>query len=250
MIHDVQRYGWHVVELRNSIGPSWSYTVGLWHTYRFPEVVIFGLPVDVRFDCLDSLVQGLRAGRRPVSRQLTTGLLEGAPTVLREVDPSWFHEMLELLEWASPSMPPVTQLVWPDGRDRFPWEGGFDPELHGWQPEMWLPFEPGWTPPPAPDQPARHPWPESHELRCITFPWVVEGRVPALYVSRHLDDVWQALDGAEVNDREDDAVVAPLGRLVDRDPSLLVLHDLPKGWEAWRDDGWSPWQRGPQADPN
>lgn len=55
------------------------------------------------------------------------------------------------------------------------------------------------------------------------------------------DGGWQFLDGEQVF--EEDGVTVLLGEMVQFDPSLLELADLPAGWYAWRAAPDQPWQR-------
>jgi hypothetical protein len=44
LVSDVQGHGWHLVGIPPRPGqPSWVFSVGLWHTFRTPEVAMFGL---------------------------------------------------------------------------------------------------------------------------------------------------------------------------------------------------------------
>jgi len=66
---------------------------------------------------------------------------------------------------------------------------------------------------------------------------------PILYVSHDSDDgMWQFLDGEEVI--ELDARILGLKELIDIDPSLVQLADLPIGWTAWRETKFNRWIRG------
>jgi hypothetical protein len=67
---------------------------------------------------------------------------------------------------------------------------------------------------------------------------------PILLVTHDADDgSWQFLCGTM--DETSDGRVVGLGRLCDRDPSLLELADLPEGSRAWRERAGAPWRRGP-----
>ena len=46
--------------------------------------------------------------------------------------------------------------------------------------------------------------------------------------------------------REEDAKIVALRRIYELDPSIAELADLPLGWQAWRTDRHSPWQRAPR----
>ena len=70
---------------------------------------------------------------------------------------------------------------------------------------------------------------------------IVEG-APILRVSHDEDDgSWQFL-GWETP-REEDAMVVGLSTVVDIDPSIKELADLPVGWQAWRRSPKDAWVR-------
>ena len=66
---------------------------------------------------------------------------------------------------------------------------------------------------------------------------------PILHVSHDDDDgAWQFHTGAaQVSDS--DAMVVALSTIVEHDPSICELADLPCGWIAERDGIGSPWRR-------
>ncbi|MGQ5395455.1 hypothetical protein ACT8ZS_32050 [Paenibacillus sp. M.A.Huq-84] len=65
---------------------------------------------------------------------------------------------------------------------------------------------------------------------------------PILYVTHDEDDgMWQFLNGGDVN--EEDARILGLKEIIDIDPSLVQLSDLPFGWVAWREAVGKQWVR-------
>ena len=63
------------------------------------------------------------------------------------------------------------------------------------------------------------------------------------YVSHDLDDgCWQFHTCQSEPVREEDAMLVSLKNIVDRDPSINALSELPLGWHAWRDSHDSEWQ--------
>jgi hypothetical protein len=86
------------------------------------------------------------------------------------------------------------------------------------------------------------PWPfdEPPDAEAITLDRVVRGEAPVRLAARD-DDGWQFLDGEHVF--EEDGEVVLLGEIVQLDPTLLELADLPVGWHARRPDVGSPWTR-------
>lgn len=92
-------------------------------------------------------------------------------------------------------------------------------------------------------------WPfaDPPNVMSITTRQIVEEGVPILLVCREADDgSWLFLTGGPFDVA--DGMSATLRSMVERDPSLIELTDLPLGWQAWRERRESPWERGP-ADP-
>jgi hypothetical protein len=87
-------------------------------------------------------------------------------------------------------------------------------------------------------------WPFDQPRNCAVVtlrPIVFEG-APILHVTHDEDDHgWQFL-GREDADVPQAAVVG-LSEIVELDPSVLEVADLPPGWHAWRQSRSSPWQR-------
>ena len=89
-------------------------------------------------------------------------------------------------------------------------------------------------------------WPftETENTACFTQRQIVEQGHPILLVTHDADDgSWQFLDGSD-NVKMTDGLLVTLGDMVQHDPSLAELADLPLGWMAWREDLDEPWQRG------
>jgi hypothetical protein len=91
-------------------------------------------------------------------------------------------------------------------------------------------------------------WPFDQPKNCavITLRAIVFGGAPVLLVSHDADDDgWQFLGGGNFDMA--DAGVVSLAEMVERDPSLLEVANLPLGWRAWRSSASAPWQRSLQT---
>lgn len=96
------------------------------------------------------------------------------------------------------------------------------------------------------DQYSPDSWPfaDPPETEVITLERILDGRSPILLVTHDEDDdesSWQFLDGEQVF--EDDGVTVLLGEMVQFDPSLIELANLPRGWHARRSAPGRPWVR-------
>ena len=86
-------------------------------------------------------------------------------------------------------------------------------------------------------------WPfkEPESVAVVTLARVIDGSQPILIVVHDEDGDWQFLDGGKVT--EQDAATVSLKRVVDLEPAVKNLADLPPGWAAERDATDKPWKR-------
>jgi hypothetical protein len=90
-------------------------------------------------------------------------------------------------------------------------------------------------------------WPFDDPLNIatITLRQIIHGGEPVLLVTHDADDGgWQSLTGGDLDVSE--GMVVCLQHMVERDPSLPELADMPLGWRAWRDREEAAWQRCPE----
>src|SRR3954470_10962188 len=89
---------------------------------------------------------------------------------------------------------------------------------------------------------------DPEETEVITLDRILRGQSSILLVTHDAEDgAWQFLDGGHVF--EEDGAVVSLGEMVNFDPSLAELADLPEGWYAWRPDRVRPWTRAQGEEP-
>ncbi len=87
-------------------------------------------------------------------------------------------------------------------------------------------------------------WPfaDPKNVAAVTTASIVDGKSPILYVSHDEDDGgWQFHTGDTVDMSE--AKLVSLYSVVQRDPTLKELADLPLGWEASRSSVGQAWQK-------
>jgi hypothetical protein len=84
--------------------------------------------------------------------------------------------------------------------------------------------------------------PDPEAAEVITLGRILRGETQLLLVTHDADDgSWQCLDGDHAF--EEDAQVASLELMMQFDPTLRTLADLPVGWYAWRASVDEPWRR-------
>jgi hypothetical protein len=243
LVADVRRHGWAVVRIAAEFArPGWAFTVGLWHTFRSPEVAMFGLSDADMPHWLNAVGEEARAGRPPRPRERRAGILERAPVTWVPVHDSWYPELFGWMLWFFREPPlPVVQLVWPDREGRFPWDEGSGAACRRDQPSAWLPLAEHplglWRRGPAG---LDWPFPIPETAMVGVAPAVPERGAPVLAVLHQSGGEWRFLD-----DPAGAVVPAHLGHVVRAAPELVACANLPAGWGAWRDGPDAPWRRGP-----
>ena len=89
-------------------------------------------------------------------------------------------------------------------------------------------------------------WPFDQPRNCATFTMrqVMQRQEPILLVSHDADDHgWQFIGITEAN--MEDALLVCLSNVVELDPTVLEVANLPPGWQAIREGAGKPWNRRP-----
>lgn len=136
VIHDVNTRGWHVVQIP-ARGPrhGWAFSVGFFHTFGHPEIVVFGLPDDVSTTLIDATGARVRGGARFPDGSEDEALMRPYRCAFRAVHAGWHQPVLGAARWFYQERDfSAIQLFWPDRAHRLPWDQAFDPELRDIQP--------------------------------------------------------------------------------------------------------------------
>lgn len=136
MIHDVSTHGWHVMKvLGTTVDQGWAFSIGLFHTFNHPEVLMFGLRLEAMHQVINAVGLQIRAGRRLDPDTEVDDLLEGYRCTFKVVDPVWYELVLGYATWYYKGHAfPTLQCFWPDRDHRFPWDPRFDSALIARQP--------------------------------------------------------------------------------------------------------------------
>jgi hypothetical protein len=136
VVQDIATYGMHVTRvLPNRDTPGWAFSVGLWHTYQHPEVLVFGLDAGVAHHMLNHIADDIKVGRPFQVEHEYADLLEGVRCMFKPVSPIWHYPFLGWADWFYQHVEyPVLQCIWPDHDQHYPWERGFREEWRWVQP--------------------------------------------------------------------------------------------------------------------
>jgi hypothetical protein len=234
LLEQIRHPGWAVVGIEASDeGPGYSFSVGVYHTLDQPEVVVMGLRQRDATLLINDVGERMRAGQRFAPGDRSDDLAEGYPTAFVGMDRRYYHEYLGYAHWLYRGWDfPAVQLVWPDKAGVFPWEPGYNARFFPHQ-RVLGPVA-GW--------PHGWPFPAPPNQATFTSRQVVRDGRPIRLVTHDADDgSWQFLSGDPVTTA--DGMVVSLQAVLDRDPTVAELGNLPPGWRAVRADAGSPWER-------
>lgn len=246
-IGHIEEFGCSVVNLkRTEYGLGWAYTIGVFDTCGKPEIIAVGLLPETAHCALNEAARLLRAGVN-LSKGRHRDLVGEVECEFRPVDAGWIRQLMGWALWYYEGTDfPVLQLVYPDHKNRFPEDDGFETKFE--QPLM----QPG-----APMTRVENDFWASTDPKSSLFNWkfpdpphrqaflsetVHNGTEPVTYVSHDEEDgAWQFLGDSMADGGG--PVLSCLHHPIDNDPSLAELADLPLGWYAERAKVGEPWVR-------
>jgi hypothetical protein len=246
-ISNVEEFGCEVVQVTGTeTAGGWSYTVGIYDTCGQPEVIAVGLPEKTALFLLNEAARRLRQGVA-----LTEGrhreMVGEVECEFRPVDPKWVKHLMHSGSWYYEGGDfPVLQAVYPDKANRFPEDANFDTYFK--QPLM----QPGapltviendfWASANPHSSLFNWKFPDPPHSRVFVPAAVKSGAEPVTYVSHDIEDgAWQFL-GDSMSGGEGPVLLC-LHHVIDNDPALAELAELPLGWQAERAKPGEPWMK-------
>jgi hypothetical protein len=139
LLEDVRDFGWHVVKIAaDDTTAGWAFSVGLSVTFDHPEIVVFGLDVDIMHVMIGNVVHDIRNGARFRHDSRSSEILEGSACAFRAVQPTWYRAFLGYARWFyREDTFACLQCFWPDRHGRLPWDVEFDSTCRPLQPLLY-----------------------------------------------------------------------------------------------------------------
>jgi hypothetical protein len=231
LTHDVREFGWHVIGIADDDeGPGFVYSIGLMENFGHPEIVMFGLPTETQHAIINTIGDLIGGGNTFADLDESDEVLDGLNVFFRRVEKKHYAEYFGYALWFYQGDNfEVLQCFWPDAEQRYPWHPDAEQGFVGRQPLL--------------NDMRAWPFPAGRNRAAFCTKPVVEGTHPILIVVHDEDDDWQFLCGTTTEAEE--AELVGLGCVVDLDPKIVELADLPRGWCATRDSVGQPWERSP-----
>jgi hypothetical protein len=277
VIRHIDEFGWHVMFVGESDRlPGWSYSIGLYDTFRHPEIIMFGLPNDVMHRAIHNLGEKIRSGKMYDAGFEYDEPFDGLMCLFHLVNKNWYPIFVgratRLYEGEDF---PILQCICPDKNKNYPWSPKFDRGLITKQP--WLfrsdfrdarakgylrdyfnnePLDPLVRAVESSDstvtsicskhqfRPEAWPFEQPKKLVVYADGSSVTGAVSVIGAFHERDGTWLLLT-TEGNEPIEPREVC-FGCVYTVDPSVADIADLPRGWGAFRRKPGEIWERKPQ----
>jgi hypothetical protein len=224
---DVEKYGWTVALFEKSTAtPSFAYTIGLWKTFNHPEIVVFGLPINILYTILNDAGELVKGGKGLLLNVDNNDILINLPVQLRRVDASNIPDYFGFAQWFNEYEPfPALQLFWPDKAGKFPWEPTYDEKYRLDQPLL--------------DRKLDFKFFEPQNAATFVAECVIKEGKPILWVWHDSDDgTWSF-----ANKSSDNMLIVGLNEVVARDLTVNSLFNLEVDQIATRKYVGDKWKR-------
>lgn len=225
---NIERFRCHLVMIEpDNYLPGFVYSIGLFQNYNHPEIICFGLKIDVMARIINDACAMIAEGNSIMPNHSYADFLMGVDVQFLNVDKAYYPDYFGYGSWyyGKDVDFPAMQLVWPDKQNKFPWEPEFNSDWKFKQPLL--------------DRNVDFKFYEERNLGVYTTKQAFEGH-HILYVYHNIDGDWQF--HTSDNPSLDDAKLVCLEHLVKIDPSLNNIFHLQYGWNAWRTSPNDEWQ--------
>jgi hypothetical protein len=134
--------GWKVMGIgAEKDSPGFAYTIGLFHNYKHPEIILFGLPIEIALTLLNDVGDRVKRGEVIQPNAVYTDLVQKYPVIFKPISSNDRDTREELLGIAVRFYGhvnfPVLQFIWTDSKGKFPWEIDCEMKTKLSQPLAW-----------------------------------------------------------------------------------------------------------------
>jgi hypothetical protein len=225
----IEQYGLSIViiEATNYL-PSFAYSIGLWETYKHPEIICFGFSTKTLHILINDVSEVIKRGSRIMPGEAYDNFLQGGNTFFVMVNPSYLPNYFgAAIEYYGSKNFEALQFVWPDRKNKFPWQPGFEKEFIYKQPLL--------------DRNTDFKFREARNVAIFTTKQWLEQRKPITKVVHDNDGDWQFLTGDQM---PEDICIVALEQMAKSDPTLNEIFNLDYGEYAERNFIGDIWVRG------
>jgi hypothetical protein len=85
VLNDVSKYGWRVIIVPDEVDlPGRAFSIGLFKTWRHPEITTFGLKNDGLHSMINRMAKEVQSGNQDRPDQSSDSILEACPCIFKK----------------------------------------------------------------------------------------------------------------------------------------------------------------------
>ena len=217
---NIDTYGLQVIMVSGSdYSPSFAYSIGIFETYKQPEIICFGLHDKLGHEIINDVAELIKNGETIKTYSNYDNIFKDSRAEFLPVDERNIDDYFgAALNYYDKTKFPAVQLVWADRNDKFPWEEDFEEKFLHDQPLL--------------DRNADFKFRETKNLGIFTTRQWLDLNKPILRVVHDTDGDWQFLTGDQM---PADIRLVALEEVVSRDRTLNEVSDLEYGHSMERE---------------
>ncbi|MES2648916.1 MAG: DUF4262 domain-containing protein [Bacteroidota bacterium] len=230
---NIKKYGLTVIILEaTDYLPAFAYSIGLWKTFKHPELICFGLTTKTLHTFINDAAELVKNGQIITPNKSYHNFFKNSDTKFINVDASYLSNYFgAAINYYNSDQFSALQFVWTDRNNHFPWDNDFEEEFKYRQPLL--------------DRNVDFKFREPKNLGIFTTSQWIELDKPILRVVHDEDGDWQFLTGDQM---QDDIKLVALEQMTLKDKSLNEIFDLDYGEEAEREFVGAEWTRTTKQD--
>lgn len=225
---NIEKYGLTVIILEaTDYLPAFAYSIGLWKTFKHPEIICFGLTIKTLHTLINNVAELVKQGQVIITNKNYDEFFDNSHTQFLNVHPGYLSNYFgTAINYYGSDKFPALQFVWTDRNNKFPWDQDFEEEFKYRQPLL--------------DRNLDFKFREAKNLGIFTTRQWLEQNKPILHVIHDKDGDWQFLTCDEL---PGDIKLVALEEMTVRDKTLNEVFDLDYGEEAQREFIGAEWKR-------
>ena len=124
LIHNITEFGWHTIHvLGDDESVEFTYTVGLFHSFQHPELIVMGLAHEISHGIFSLAADIIRSGETLTQETHADQLIEGTSAYFLNVDRANYAGYTNFCTRFYEGMNyPLTQIIWPSKTGALPWQ--------------------------------------------------------------------------------------------------------------------------------
>lgn len=128
ILNNIEEIGWRVFAVQTDVEtPNYAYTIGLFHSFGHPEVLMMGLPITKMHELLNLIGLLIKDGAEMENGAESSDILANHNCYFQSVHKrNYLRFFEEGIDFYGNDDFPVLQCVWPDSRGLYPWQDGVD----------------------------------------------------------------------------------------------------------------------------